>query len=266
MFSTVQFSVTNKIANVSLSRPSKKNAINFLMFKELKQIQKQIKKDRQIRAVIISAEGNNFCSGIDVKEVLPSKKLVLKLLWKWLPGNANLAQQIVYGWQTIPVPVIAAIEGVCWGAGLQLALGCDYRICNQNASFAVMESNWGLMPDMAGNLSMHANMQMDKAMMLSMLATEINANAAKANGLVTDLAENPLEAAFLLAEKISARSPDAIAGIKKLYHRLWNPQRRSILAKETFYQWRIVLAKNQLIAVKANKNKKKPMFKNRPHW
>lgn len=261
-----KLTIQDDVAILTLHRSEKRNAFDMNMFKDIEKAQSKLRQDLNLRAIIIHGEGDDFSTGLDIKQIMQNKKNVLKLLWKWLPGQANLAQRVVYDWQKIPVPVICAIHGRCWGAGLQLALGADFRIVSPDSQFSIMESRWGLMPDMAGNLTLHGNLKLDYAMLLSMSGEIIDARQALEYGLVTKIENSPLEKAFALANQLKEKSPDSNAGIKRLYHQLWNSQRRKILAKETFYQWRILLGKNQRKSVKAMQSKQSANYSKRLRW
>lgn len=254
----VKVTIDNQVAYVQLHRPEKRNSLDMAMFKALASAQKLIRKNSRVRAVIITGAGKDFCSGLDVKSVLTNKFTPVKLLWKWLPGNANLAQKVSVGWRRLPVPVIAVIHGHCWGGGMQLALGADFRIADSNSSLSVMEGRWGLIPDMSGNLGMRDCMSKDQAMLLSMTADEISAQEALQHNLVTKVSDNPLAEAEALAATIIERSPDSIKAVKKLYHKRWQDFDRPMLANETLAQWKIILGKNQSIAVKRQQGKNIP--------
>ena len=256
--SIIQLEIKQQIAFVTLNRPDKRNALDYRMFKQLAKVQRQINKDRSIRVVIISGEGEDFCSGLDVKSVIGNKMTGLKLLWKWLPGNANLAQKASVGWRKLKVPVIAALHGRCWGGGMQIALGADYRIAASNSSLSIMESKWGLIPDMGGTLALRDCMSKDQAMKLAMTAEELTAEQALELNLISEIANNPKQMAMILAEQLKQRSPDAISAIKKLYHKRWQDFDRYMLAGETAAQWKILLSKNQSIAVKRQLGKNIP--------
>lgn len=242
--------IEDNIAHVTLNRAEKRNALDMAMFKAIDGISRQLRRDRKIRAVIVTANGEDFCSGLDVKSVLSQRSSALSLLAKWLPGHANLAQRVMVNWRKIPVPVIMVIQGRCWGGGLQIALGADFRIASPNASFSIMEGKWGLIPDMGGNLAVRELVPKDIALKLTMTAEVISAQTALDYGLITQLAEKPLDEAMHLANKISQRSPDAVAALKKLYHQNWFKAEWKILAKESYYQLKILLGKNQNRAVK----------------
>ena len=113
-----------------------------------------------------------------------------------------------------------------------------------------MEGKWGLIPDMGGTLALREVTHRDQAMKLAMTAAEVSADRALSMGLITEIAESPVDRAIALARDLLERSPDAIAATKKLYDRSWNGSRGMALARETFYQIRVIAGPNQRIAVK----------------
>ena len=246
----VTLSVENNIAFVTLNRPEKRNALDMAMFRAIDNTIRRLRKDREIRAVIVTANGEDFCSGLDIKSVLSQRSASFSLLAKWLPGKANLAQRVSYNWRKIPVPVIMVIQGRCWGGGLQIALGADFRLASPDASFSIMEGKWGLIPDMGGNLALRELVSKDIALKLTMTAEVVSAQTALEYGLITAVADEPLQQAKQLAEQITERSPDAIAAVKKLYQQNWFKAEWLMLAKESYYQVKILLGKNQNKAVK----------------
>ena len=238
----------NGIAEVTLNRSDKLNALDMPMFKAIDKTIKQIKKDKRVRAVILSGSGSDFCSGLDIKSVMKSPISAISLLFKWWPGNANLAQRVTAKWRQLPVPVIVAIEGRCWGGGMQIALGADFRIAHPDASLSIMESHWGLIPDMAGNKVLSQHLPLDQALKLAMTAEKLTGTQAQELGLVTEVADQPLERATALAETLIQTSPDVLAAIKKLYVNNWHKSEPTMLAKESWYQVKILSGKNQKIA------------------
>jgi len=255
----VFLNIENNVAHVTLNRAEKRNALDMAMFRAIDNISRQLRRNREIRAVIVTANGEDFCSGLDVKSVLSQRSSALSLLAKWLPGQANLAQRVSVNWRKIPVPVIMVIQGRCWGGGLQIALGADFRIASADASFSIMEGKWGLIPDMGGNLAIRELVAKDIALRLTMTAEVISAQSALECGLITQLAEEPLEAAMHLATQVAERSPDAVAALKKLYHQNWFKAEWKMLARESYYQLKILMGKNQNRAVKRQLNPDKDM-------
>jgi len=242
--------IENNIAIVTLNRAEKHNALNMAMFNAIDKVSGQLKKNRDIRAVIVQAKGKDFCTGLDVKSMMTNRSSTLSLLHKWLPGRANLAQRVSTNWRKIPVPVIMVIQGRCWGGGLQIALGADFRFAAPQASFSIMEGKWGLVPDMGANLALREIVAKDVALKLAMTAEVISAPTALDYGLISHVSDDPLQQAMQLAEQISERSPDAVAAVKKLYHQNWLKAEWHMLAKESYYQVKILLGRNQSIAVK----------------
>ena len=191
--------ITNHIAHVKLNRADKLNALDMAMFIAIRSTIKQLRKNRTIRAVIVSGNGDDFCSGLDVKSIMKSPMSMVKLLFKALPWRANLAQVVSTGWQDIPAPVICAIHGRCWGGGLQIALGGDFRISTPDASISIMESRWGLIPDMGGTLALKELLSLDKAKELAIVNEEKNLlelELTKLESIISKQAYENLEVSF----------------------------------------------------------------------
>lgn len=240
----------NQIATVSLNRADKLNAIDMAMFKAVNKTITDLKKNKKVQAVIVKGNGSDFCSGLDVKSLLNDQAGAMKLLFKWWPTLPNDAQRFSVGWRDIPCPVIFAIHGRCWGGGLQLASGGDFRIASPDASFSIMEARWGLIPDMGGALAFRELMRQDHTLEMAMTAKEIDTETAKEYGLVTKIAEDPYARAYELALELVNRSPDVLAATKKLYHKTWWSSPGIALWLETWYQIKVITGKNRAIAGK----------------
>ncbi len=251
------------VVTVALNRPEKLNAIDKEMFDELDTISKQLRKRKDIRAVILTGNGGTFSSGIDIKSIVSDKSKILNLLAKLLPGNANLAQRVSRNWRMIPVPVIAVIEGRCYGGGLQIVMGADIRIVAPSTELSIMEVRWGLVPDMGGLLALREVVSKDVALKLTLTGDIITAEQALEFGVVTEVCDQPMQAAQALCAKITKASPDAIAAIKHTTNRCWVSSERSLLAKETFSQIRLLLGKNFQIAVKRQRTSNDIEYKDR---
>lgn len=264
MTDRVLTSVADGIARVQLNREAKHNALDMDMFRSIDAARRRLAGNREIRAVILSGRGVDFCSGLDVKSVMQSRGAALSLMWKWLPWRPNLAQRVSTGWRDLPVPVIAAIHGRCWGGGLQIALGADFRIVHPAVSLSVMEGKWGLIPDMGGTLAMREIMPRDQAMKLAMTAEIIGAREALDAGLVTAINEDPESAALELASELAERSPDAVAAVKRLYRKSWRG-RGWVLARESAYQMRILAGGNRRIATRRQAGDDRP-FRPAGRW
>ena len=245
---------------VVLARPEKHNAIGIDTLSELIRVGRELRKDRQIRAVILRAEGASFSSGLDIPGFMkkPSKMLsnFLRPLWR----NTNNFQEVAWVWRRLPVPVIAVLHGRCYGAGVQIAMGADFRFATPDCEMSIMEAKWGLIPDMSGTVSFREVMPLDVAKRLSMTAEVFNAEQGKAWGLVTETHADPLAAARALVEQIATRSPDSVASTKFLFQRAWPASVNKAFCLERWYQLRLLLGRNQKQAVKAAQKKQAATF------
>ncbi|MCG7560439.1 crotonase/enoyl-CoA hydratase family protein [Pseudoalteromonas sp. McH1-42] len=245
----VQLETIDGIAWVTLARPEKQNALSFEMFRQLDNIIHTLKRDRQLRAVVIQGQGAHFCAGLDVSAVMKKPRNIVSLLSKWLPGNANLVQRVALGWRALPVPVFALVRGNCLGGGLHIALGADYRIVSPDAQFAIMEARWGLCPDMSTSIMLPGIIRHDQALWLASNPQRIDANTAYELGLITQISDDPLDTIKQRLAQLAHISPDALAAIKHLYNDAYHPPRRKLLWLETWYQIKLLLSKNTRIAM-----------------
>lgn len=267
-YSNLTLHIKEGIAFVALSRADKHNAIDMTLFNELNHAIKRLKKDTSIRAVIVSGQGEDFCSGIDVKSMFSAPKNALRLLFKWLPWHSNQAQMVSTGWRNLAVPVIFAMHGRCWGAGMQIAFGGDFRIATPDASISIMEAKWGLIPDMGGTLALRELVPLDVAKELAMTAKIISGEEALSLGLLTKVSKDPMQAAIKLANEIATFSPDSVSACKKLYNKSWWSSTGAVIARETIYQIKILTGKNYKIKSYNHTHdeaKQKP-FKPRMKW
>lgn len=248
----VKLEKNNGIATVTLNRPDKRNAMSFALLKELVRIANQIKKDRSIRCVILTGEAQVFSAGIDLSD-LNNPKNTAYAAWELIKPGQSLFQKAFLVWQELPVPVIAALEGFCFGAGMQLALAADIRIAHPNTQMSIMESRWGLVPDMGLTRSIKGIIGLDLAKELSLTARIFNGEYAKEIGLVTHLNESPLQQAQALAAEMLNRSPDALAAVKRVLDAMEHAPSKS-LRLEKIWQLKLLLGKNSKLARKKDKN------------
>ena len=242
----------NGIAIVSLNRPDKRNAMSFALLKELVATAKKIEKDRSIRCVILTGEAQVFSAGIDLSD-LNNPKNTAFAAWELIKPGQSLFQKAFLIWQNLPIPVIAAIEGFCFGAGMQLALAADIRIATPNTRMSIMESRWGLVPDMGLTRSLKGLIGVDLAKELTLTARIFDAGYAKEIGLVTHLDNDPLAKANMIAQEILQRSPDAIMAAKRVLDAMEH-QPEKALRLEKLWQLKLLLGKNSSLARKKDKN------------
>ncbi len=163
-------------------------------------------------------------------------------------------------WPRMDIPVIAAVHGVCFGAGLQLALGADIRIAAPDAQFAVMEMKWGIVPDMGGMVLLPRLVRSDVLRRLTYTAEPVGAAQAERWGLVTELADDPLAAALALAETIAGKSPSAIRAAKRLIAVAETQDASAVLEAESREQADLMGKPHQMEVVAAALGKRAAVF------
>jgi len=251
----VRVAMQGNVARVTLSRPDKHNGMDMAMLEAVRAAARRLKTDRRVRAVVLHGEGPSFCAGLDVKAMFGSTRAaVTGFAALWSPVR-NRFQDWSMAWRDVPAPVIAVIHGNCFGAGIQLALGADLRIATPDAKISIMESKWGLVPDMGGAALLRELLPLDVAKELTFTGRVLSGTDAHALGLVTHVSSQPMELARALAAEIGVRSPDAVAAAKLLLQTAWSGSERGALAAERRWQRRLLGSKNQRIAVKRNLEK-----------
>ena len=171
---------------------------------------------------MISGEGASFCAGLDFASVLGKPAGIVRAFVPKPWRGTNLFQEACWAWRRLPVPVIAAVHGHCFGGGIQIALAADFRFATPDSEWAVLEGRWGLIPDMSGIQSLKELVGIDTAKRLTMTAQTVTGKEAAELGLVTELAADPVAAATEFARELATRSPDALAAAKRLFNRSWN--------------------------------------------
>jgi enoyl-CoA hydratase/carnithine racemase len=233
---SLEFNSNQTVATVSLNRPEKHNAVDWLMLKEVKAMQKQLQKVKSLRAIVLRGNGPSFCAGLDIKSVLSDPKTGLVMYAHlWLPFR-NIYQSWSTAWREIGVPVIAEIHGNCFGAGIQLALGADIRICTPDAKLSIMEAKWGLVPDMGGGALLRELLPVDVAKELVMTGRVLSGLEAQEAGLVTHVSDSPSEHAQKLIQEILERSPDSVAASKFMIQNIWGIDQGVNLTQERRWQ------------------------------
>ena len=190
------------VAHVQLARPTRLNAIDNALFAALIEAGEGLRQDQGLRAVVLSGQGRAFCAGLDMDlfrgmvdgsgrnvggaPIMPRRY-----------GHANGPQQAILTWRALPVPVIAAIHGVAFGAGLQLALAADIRVATPDARLSALEMKWGLVPDLGGFAIMRRLTGDDRLRELVYTARVLSGTEAQRYGLVTQVADDALGSALI---------------------------------------------------------------------
>lgn len=252
--------VADHVAFVRLSRPEKMNALDVPTLQELVATAHRMRADRTLRGVLLSGDGPAFCAGIDLSVLSGGLtgfgRNFVPQPWR----GTNLFQEACWAWRRVPVPVIAVVHGYCFGAGLQLALGADFRVSTPDAKWSVMESKWGLVPDMSGIRALAQLVSIDVAKQLAMTGRTISGEQARELGLVSRVAGDPHPAASELLEEILQRSPDAVAATKRVFEDTWPGSARRTFARERIEQARLLMTRNTRIVRAAAAARERPEF------
>ncbi len=261
MNNRVEVRIDGHVADVMLNRPEKFNALDLDTFDALDEAARTIADEPGVRSVVLHGAGENFCAGIDLSVLQGGIANVGESLQSTVDGSlANRFQRAAYAWRELPVPVVCALQGVTFGGGFQVAMGADLRYAAANTTFSIMESKWGLIPDMAISTTLRGIVPPDRVKELAWTARVFDVEEAARLGMVTAIEEDPLAAARRVAADIAGRSPDAVRGIKRLVNEAWSISEAEALALEARIQSGLLGGRNQAEAVTANLEKRKPNF------
>lgn len=255
---SVTIDIDAHVALVRLARPEKMNALNPDMFDQLIAAGDSLRARRDVRCIVLAGEGRAFCAGIDRQRF--SGIGAPPPLSPRTHGLANLPQMVALQWRELAPPVIAAVHGVAFGAGFQLALGADMRYAAPDTKMSLMEVEWGLVPDMGGTVLMSALVGEDVARELTYSATVFSGTEAKDYGLVTRVMDDPLAAAMKKAHEIAGKSPSAVQHAKRLFNRRLAPFIESGLLAESLARDALVVHPNQREAAEARLAGRQPRF------
>jgi len=256
--------IEGHVAEVLLNRPEKHNAVDMRMFDELGDVATRLAAETSVRAVVLSGAGDNFCAGIDTAIFSEPGAAIDPASMAPREGSvANRFQRAAYVWRELPIPVICAIRGVAFGAGVQIALGADLRYATVDARLSIMEIRWGLIPDLAISVTARRLLRDDRLRELAYTGRVVDGAEACRLGLVTEVHDDPLVAARETARQIAARSPDAIRAMKRMFDAGQDLDAAGSLALEARLQAGVIGRPNQLEAVYANLAGRAPEFEDR---
>jgi enoyl-CoA hydratase/carnithine racemase len=253
----VSITTEDQIADVRLTRADKMNAIDPAMFAGIGAAIDGLADRTDVRCVVLSGEGKAFCAGLDMASMAAGGSGTSP---ERNDQGSILPQHVALGWRNLPMPVIAAVQGVAFGGGFQIMSGADIRIAAPGTRFSIREAYWGLVPDMAGFVIWRGLVRDDVLRELVYTAREFDADEALHHGFITRIADVPHAAAMELATTIASRSPHAIRGAKRLCNLAHDTPERTILEVETREQMAVIGKPNMMEAVAAHMGKRAPMF------
>jgi len=258
--STVETQIVGAVATVTLARPEVKNAMNWELVDALTEAGRALARDESVRAVVVAGAGGTFSSGIDVTTFGAGDGA-----FDPVSANVRRFQDAFTVFEELGKPVVAAVEQHCFGAGFQLALACDLRVVAEDAQLSLMETTWGIIPDLGATVRLPRLIGLGRAKDLAFTARRFDGAEAYRIGFADRLAPpgRAVEHARTLAEELAAGPPLAIAGIKRLMNAAFDVDVPSGLDREVAVQRRVLGSADFLEAVAARFEKRPPAFTNR---
>jgi enoyl-CoA hydratase/carnithine racemase len=250
--------LSDGVAAITLNRPERKNPLTFESYAELRDLFQSLAREPSVRAVVITGEGGNFCSGGDVHEIIgPLTKMTMPELLQF----TRMTGDVVKAMRHCPQPVIAAVDGVCAGAGAILAMASDLRYASPGAKAAFLFVRVGLAGcDMGACTMLPRIIGQGRASELLYTGRSLAAEEGLAWGFFNKVADPVLPAAMELAQGLATGPSAAHAMTKKMLHQEWNAGVDEAIEMEA--QAQAILMQNQDFrrAYEAFVAKKKPEF------
>ena len=208
-YKNLNIEINEGIAIVTINRPEALNALNTRFFNEMDQFVSEVSQNSEVQIVIITGSGKAFVAGADIAEMVDKTPE---------EGSAfsRLGQNTFRSLEKLKIPVIGAINGFALGGGLELAMGCDFRIASTKAKFGQPEVSLGMIPGYAGTQRLSRLVGLADALYLLMTADMINATEALRIGLVQKVVEPEelMDEVMKIAKVIQAKGPEAIKKVK----------------------------------------------------
>jgi len=251
---------------LTLNRPAALNAFTSALLSQLRQALDDAAHDDQVRAVLITGAGRAFCAGQDLGDPLVKPEFGPDARPKDI-GHLldNYYIPLALRLRSMPVPVVAAVNGVAAGAGANFALGCDVVIAGESASFVQAFAKIGLIPDCGGSWLLPRLVGRAKALELALLGDKIPASEAARLGLIARCvpdAELGVQA-HAIAAKLAALPTRALAETRRLFDEALNLEYEDALKLEALMQSQLGFAHDYLEGTAAFLDKRAPVYKDR---
>jgi enoyl-CoA hydratase/carnithine racemase len=260
-YETLRYEVEDGVCSITLTRPDKRNAVNDLMFRELGEATEHAALDRDARVILVRGEGTSFCAGIDLSMFSHEAFQDTGNFHAFVRG----AQRAFHNLQTMPKPSLAAVQGHALGAGFQLALACDLRICAEDVVFGMFEVRYGIIPDLGGNrpLTMLVGPAMAKELVWT--GRTVEGPEAERIGLANRIvsADALAKEAEELARQLAAAAPIPVALTKSIIDHATEQSAETVLDREAELQQRAINSEDQKEAIAAFLEKRPPRYSGR---
>jgi len=255
-FETICYEQKDQVGWIKLNRPEKRNALNDVLLRELSSLFSKIATTKDIRVVVLTGEGKFFAAGADINELAKIKTPfdAREFLSRIEPAFCLI--------ESIPQPVIAAVNGPALGGGCELCLACDIRIASENALFGQPEINLGIIPGAGGTQRLPRLIGLTKAKEMLFRGKPIDAQEAYRIGLVNRVVpqDELVAACGELADELASQPYIALTVTKDVVNRGINVDLQSALAIEARAFALLFATEDQKEGVQAFLEKRKPNF------
>lgn len=257
-YQAIKFSIANNVARITLARPSEANALNFTMSEELLEVATLCQQDKNVRAIILSAEGKIFCGGGDVRAFAAAGKDLPATLRRLL----DTFHPAVVALSTMNAPVIASVQGVAAGAGLSLLASCSFVLASEKASFTMAYTGIGMTPDGSATYFLPRQVGLRRAEELMVTNRRLSAEEAREWGLVNQVVEAAelAGATEQLAADLAAGPTLAYGSTRRLLLATFNNSFGEQLAAEEDAIVAMASSRDGLDGVAAFSEKREPQF------
>jgi 2-(1,2-epoxy-1,2-dihydrophenyl)acetyl-CoA isomerase len=257
-FETVKYEINNGTAVITINRPEVYNALNVQGKLDIISAIREANKDESVRSIVLAAEGKAFCSGQDLNDrtVDASKGPVdightLETEWNPLISAIRSSDKLI----------IAAVQGVCAGAGLSVVLACDMKVAAPAVRFIAGFSQIGLAPDAGMSFMLTRQMGYTKALEFALMGKPMLSEDMLQYGFINAISEKPLEQALELSRSVNALAPLSVKTVKKNFQFALDKELVSVLEREKHSQRFLGYSEDYKEGVSAFLGKRKPEFK-----
>lgn len=243
------------VGTITLNRPEAANAMSISLLQALSEILQMVSQRQDIYVVILTASGDKaFCAGADLKERKGMTEQEVKRAVRLIGATVNQVEQL-------PQPVIAAINGVAFGGGLELALACDIRVASEQAKMGLTETSLAIIPGAGGTQRLPRLIGIAKAKEYIYTARRLTAQQALQAGIVTHLFSDVYQGAQQIAKEIAKQGPLALQQAKKAMNTGSEVDLQTGLAVEALAYDALIPTRDRLEGLQAFAEKRTPHYK-----
>jgi enoyl-CoA hydratase len=266
MIMAVEFSREGHIAKVGLNIPETRNALGCATLQELYRIWEECRKDDAVRAVVFySALDGIFCSGMDLRDVIPiltGVRAPETESEKWLFSGENAVARAMLKKRELDRPIIAAVHGYCLTGGFEMVMGCELRVASEDAVFQMRETTLGIMPTGGSNVFLPLQVGQTRALEILLTGNNFTAKTLYEWGFLNRLVprEKLMEEAMALAERIAGNGPRSVRAMVRCSREIVGKSLDEALDIEFRTGIPVFSSDDAREGIRAQKEKRKPNF------